>query len=172
MLKQGDLFLFGEITDRASRRFYQQLCYVERLDIEEIKIYICSYGGDVECACAIIDKMKEIGQTKRVITIAAGKAYSAAAIILASGQIRKSYRNSYMMFHPCSYMLPEDSHINHKSYVDFADETYDDLIKQICENCGMGVRSAKNFVEKCKGQFWLTAAEAYKAGIIQEIIGL
>lgn len=170
MLKDGDVFLFGEITEKSTKQLFRQLCFVEQLDIPELRLYICSYGGDVECACAIMDKLEEIGRYKRVKTIAAGKAYSAAAIILAAGQKRLAYQNSYIMFHPCKYGLPEDSHQVQVSYVNFANMTYEDILKKVCKNCGMGVRKTKTFIEKVKHDLWMTADDALKYGIIQEIV--
>jgi ATP-dependent protease ClpP protease subunit len=141
----------------------QHLDYCAQEDIHPT-IYICSDGGDVECAAALVDKILEMEASTYVL----GKAYSAAAIILAAGYERFAQKNACVMFHPCSY-LSEDDHVKHKAYVEFSEKTNELLYRTICENCGMTTRQATAFIKKVNETVWMTAKEAKKQKIVTTI---
>jgi ATP-dependent protease ClpP protease subunit len=168
-LSRGEIFLFGDITERSSKRIYQQLCYLQNKQIP-INMTICSSGGDVESACAIIDKIQEISQELDVKITVAGKAYSSAALILMSAPTRLAYKNSGIMFHPCSYEM-HDYHDQNKKYIEFAEKTYNELMNFVIYQCGLGKNQSKNFIDQSKIGLWLTAEEAKRMKIIHGIIG-
>lgn len=170
LLQQGQVFLIGNITEKKIEQLYKRLCYVENLDCKEVVLHICSGGGDVECANAIIDKMNQIGKQKTIRTIAAGKAQSAAAFIFGFGKIRQSFEHTNFMFHDCYYEMPERSHPQQKSYVEFTTKTEMILLNQLIKHCQIQKRQADAFKELIKNELWLTAAEAKKFKIVQQIV--
>jgi ATP-dependent Clp protease protease subunit len=171
LMEKGKLFLVDEINEKSTKRLLMQLTYLEGLDsVSDISLLICSNGGDVECGSAIVDKLEEVGRTKTITTIASGRCYSAGAIIFGHGQKRLAYKNACLMFHDCCYGLREDSHSKQKAYVDFTEKMYGLAITKMCENCKMSRRTQKMFLEKTKQEFWMTADEALKLGIVEKII--
>lgn len=163
LLSKGSLYLFGDIDVDSTKDLICQLEYCREEGIEPL-VNICSDGGDVECAAAIVDKIIEMEASTKVM----GKAYSAAAIILSAGFDRIATENSCIMFHPCSYMS-EDDHNKHKAYVDFTEKTNELLYRTICENCGMTTRQATGFIKRVNETIWMSAKEARKQKIVTKI---
>lgn len=164
LLKKGNLYLFGDIDVDSTNNLMIQLEYCQQEEIEPL-INICSDGGDVECAAALVDKIIEMQANTKVM----GKAYSAAAIVLSAGFERLSTKNSCVMFHPCSY-TSEDDHNKHKAYVDFTEKTNNLLYRTICENCGMTTRQATAFIKRVDETVWMSAKEAKRQKIVTKIV--
>ena len=62
-----------------------------------IRIYIDSYGGNVDALASMIETMESI--PNKIITICTGKAMSCGAILLAAGDYRFCGKNSRILIH-------------------------------------------------------------------------
>ena len=71
LLDSGRIFIRGEIDEDQEEKFIRSLRYTTHKNIKSIYIYISSDGGDVDCACAMIDEIngsKDIGH--KITTVA------------------------------------------------------------------------------------------------------
>lgn len=169
LLSDGQIFLFEDVNEKSTRRIFKQLYILEKKQIP-ITLNICSSGGDVECACAIMDKIQEIGKKLVVKTVVCGRAHSAAAFIMMSAENRYAYPNANIMFHPCHYGL-SDYHDQNRAVVEFTESTFPEIMRFVTTQAHMGKRQARTFIEKSKIGLWLTSEEAKKMKIIHGIVG-
>lgn len=100
--KQAEIYIFGDITsweylesDVSSYTLARELR--EMQDVDEITIYINSYGGEVAEATAIYNQLKN--HPAKVTTVCSGFACSAASVIFMAGRGRIMNRASRLMIH-------------------------------------------------------------------------
>jgi len=167
LLNERIVFLGGEIDDNVANIIIAQLLHLDHTDSKkDISLYINSPGGSVTAGLAIIDTMNFIKSD--VSTICVGIAASMGALILSSGKKGKRFilPNSEIMIHQVmggTEGQASDIAINAKHIL----RTKDTLNRILAQNTG------KKFdqVEKDSDRdYWMTADEAKKYGIIDEII--
>ena len=116
------IFLREDITKDLAAELSALLFYYDNKSTEEdIRIYFHCNGGDADGLINIYDVMQIIKAP--VQTICLGKAYSAAAILLAAGTKGKrfAFKNSKIMIHGIQCLFPLsgfDSSLA-KNYFDF-----------------------------------------------------
>ncbi len=98
LLKKGNIFLFGDITQETLHAFTTQL-FVLMDQQEEINIYLNSNGGEVLSGLAIYDLIRQYKDKINIYCI--GIAASMGAIILSAGEKgrRFIYPHSKVMIH-------------------------------------------------------------------------
>lgn len=102
MLKRK-LYIVGEITDEAYKRFTRQLSAREAQNLKDVELELVSEGGDPIAALAFAGRIKS---SKCNINITAyGQVASAAVLILAAGDHRRMQANCWMMVHEDSAAL-------------------------------------------------------------------
>jgi ATP-dependent Clp protease protease subunit len=144
-----------------------QLIFLENEDPKkEIKLYINSPGGSVTAAMAIYDTMNHIKPD--VSTVCVGIAASAAAVLLSSGAKGKRYclPNSEVMIHQVmggAEGQATDIAIAAKHIL----RTKENLNKILSKNTGKSIKEVETDAER---DYWMTAEEAKKYGVIDEII--
>lgn len=172
-LKSGQIFISGEIVDETYLRVSQQLRYMNYLEINPVKIFLNSPGGEVENAMAIIDEFRLFQRkdvNKEIWTIAIGQACSSAAFILAYGSRRFATDCASLMIHPMSYDQGEVEHQASFAYAKFAEQLYQDLMMPLAYRCGCKSKKAANkFIESIRDGKWMNAEEAKEFGLIDEI---
>ena len=167
LLRDRIIFLGGGIDDHMANLIIAQLIFLENEDSKkEIKLYINSPGGSVTAAMAIYDTMNHIKPD--VATVCVGIAASAAAVILSSGAKGKRYclPNSEVMIHQVmggAEGQATDIAIAAKHIL----RTKENLNKILSKNTGKSVKEVEADAER---DYWLTAEEAKKYGIVDEII--
>jgi len=163
------LFLSTEMDSDISNIIKAQLLYLEQMDSEEdIKIYIDSPGGSVYSGLGLLDTMEYI--KPEIITINTGLAASMAAVLLCCGADgkRKALRRSRTMIHqPLAgfggYLQASDLEIDAKEINSLKKE----LHTIISERTG---KSYDRVEKDSDRDYWMTAEEALKYGMIDEII--
>lgn len=168
LLNDRIVFLNDEIDTYSSELVKSQLLYLEQLDSKkDIKMYINSPGGSVYDGLGILDTMDYIRPD--VITINTGLAASMAAVILCAGTKgkRKSLKRSRTMIHQpigyTGYAQASDIEIDAREINSLKKELYEILSDRT------GQKYDK--VEKDSDRdYWMTAEESLKYGIIDEII--
>lgn len=91
----NDIYVYGDIIDGSG--IVEQI--QELSGVDEINVYINSFGGDVKESLAIINTLKQSGA--KINTYNMSFACSAAATILLAGDNINVYDNSITMIHPC-----------------------------------------------------------------------
>lgn len=167
LLKERIIFLGEPIDDAVANTLIAQLLFLDaESSKEDIKIYINSPGGSVTSALAMYDTIQHVKAD--VATICIGQAASAAAVLLASGAKGKRFSlpNSRILIH----QIMGGAEGQQKDIVIAANEITrmkDQLNQIISKHTGQPVKKIESDTDR---DFWMTADEAKKYGIIDKII--
>ncbi len=166
LLKQRIIFINSPIEDNMASLVVAQLLFLEAEDPEkDISIYINSPGGVVTAGLAIMDTMNYIKCD--VSTICIGQAASMGAVLLAAGTKGKriALPNSRVMIHqPLGGAEGQASDI--KIAAQEILKIRDVLNKILAEATGKTLKKIEDDTDR---NFFMTAEEALKYGIIDEI---
>ena len=161
------LWVAGPVNDRMSTIVQAQLLFLDQQDSKKrITMHIDSPGGSVKSGLSIVDTMSV---TKAPIaTINTGMAASMGSVLLGAGTkgMRSSLRFSRTMLHQSSGGAMgniQDARITMKEW----EKTNQILFELLGEYCG---KSAEQVAQDAQRDLWLSADEALKYGIIDEII--
>ncbi len=166
LLKERIVFLGGPIDDHVANLVIAQLLFLEAEDPKkEVFLYINSPGGSVSAGMAILDTMNYVKPD--IATVCVGIAASAAAVILSAGKQGKRYSlpNSEIMIHQVMGGVEgqaTDIAIAAKHIL----RTKENLNKILAKNSGKTPDQVEKDAER---DYWMTADEAKKYGIIDEI---
>jgi len=167
LLKERIIFLGGPITDPVANTIIAQLLFLDHEDSKkDIKLYINSPGGSVTAGLAIYDTMQFI--KPNVSTVCVGMAASMAAVLLATGERGKriALPNSQIMLHQ-----PMGGFEGQASDIEISAKQILKIKKQINEILGRHTKQPFAKIDKDTDRdFYLSAEEAKKYGIIDEIV--
>lgn len=166
LLKDRIIFLTGEINDNTANIIISELLYLDSLGTEDICLYINSPGGSVTSGMAIYDTMNYIKSDVRTIVV--GMAASMAAFLLCCGQKGKrcALENSEIMIHqPLGGVQGQATDI--KIAAQRILKLKDKLNKILSEKTN---QSLKKIVKDTDRDNYMSASEAKKYGLIDEII--
>ena len=168
LLEDRIIFLSTDIDDYTCNLIKAQLLFLEIESDEDIKIYIDSGGGSVYSGLGLIDVMEFIKPD--IITVNTGLAASMAAVILCSGTKgkRRALRRSRTMIHQPmsgfgSYAQASDIEIESREMNSIKKELYE----IISQNTGQNYDKVYKDGDR---DYWMTAIEAKKYGMIDEIV--
>ena len=167
LLNERIIFLGGEIDDNVANLIIAQLLFLDHEDSKkDIYLYINSPGGVVTSGLAIIDTMNFIKSD--VSTICVGIAASMGAMILSAGQKGKRFAlpNSDIMIHQIIGGVEgqaSDIEITAKKIL----KKKELLNKILSQNTGKPIEQVSKDTDR---DHWMTADEAKKYGIIDDII--
>lgn len=167
LLKDRIIFLGSDVNEASANTIVAQLLFLQAQDSKkDIYFYINSPGGSVYDALAIYDTMRYV--TNDVQTVGIGVQASAAAFLLSSGTKGKRFLlpNSTVMIHqPSSGTRGKvtDQEIDLKESLRIKRL----LESLMAENTGQKLARVHEDMERDK---WLTAAEAKKYGIVDDVI--
>ena len=167
LLKDRIIFLGGGIDDHVANLVVAQLLFLESQDSEkDIFMYVNSPGGHVAAGLAIIDTMNHV--KPKVATVCVGVAASMGAMILSSGEQSKRYAlpNAEVMIHqPLGGVQGQASDIEITAQNIL--RTRDKLNQMLAQNTGQELDKIAKDVDR---DFWMTAEEAKKYGIVDDIM--
>jgi ATP-dependent Clp protease protease subunit len=167
LLEDRIIFLSTEIDDYVCNIIKAQLLYLEMESDEDIEIYIDSPGGSVYSGLGLLDVMDYVKPD--IVTMNTGLAASMAAVILCSGTKgkRKSLKRSRTMIHQPlgygGYAQASDMEIEAKEINSLKKELYE----IISERTG---QTYDKVYKDSDRDYWMTAIDAKKYGMIDEII--
>ena len=167
LLEDRIIFLSTDVDDYVCNIIKAQLLYLEMESDKDIKIYIDSGGGSVYSGLGLLDVMDFVKPD--IITVNTGLAASMAAVILCSGTKgkRKALRRSRTMIHQplgyTGYAQATDMEIEAKEINSLKKELYE----IISDTTGQVYDKVYKDSER---DYWMTASEAKKYGMIDEII--
>jgi len=167
LLKDRIIFLGQDVNEATANLVVAQLLFLQAEDSKkDIFFYINSPGGSVYDALAIYDTMNYV--TNDIQTVGIGVQASAAAILLCSGKKGKRYMlpNATAMIHqPTSGTKGRvtDQEIDLKESL-----RVKKLIESIvAKNTNHTVKKIHDDMER---DFWMTAEEAKKYGLVDKVI--
>ena len=166
LLKTRTVMVTDEVTKKMAQQVMTQLLLLEAENNDDIKMYINSPGGDADAGFAIFDMMRFV--KPKIKAICAGVAASAAVIILlgARKENRLSLPNARVLIHQPSTGI-------HGTAADIQIEASEILKCREKINRLISVETGQT-VEKVesdtKRNFWMSAEEALKYGLVRKII--
>jgi len=166
MLKTRTILLSGQINKNLAEKTIRQLLLLEAMGDEPIRIFIDSPGGDADAGFAIFDMIRFV--KPEVWTVGMGLVASAAAIIqLASPKERRvGLPNSHYLIHqPLSGIrgVATDIEIHAKEL----EKLREKINLLISEETGISCEQVEKDTDR---DYWMTAEEAEKYGLISRII--
>lgn len=167
LLKDRIIFLGSDVNEASANTIVAQLLFLQAQDSKkDIFFYINSPGGSVYDALAIYDTMQYI--TNDVQTVGIGVQASAAAFLLSSGTKGKRFALPHS-----TVMIHQPSSGTRGKVTDQQIDLEESLrIKKLLETIMAGNTGQKpeKIHEDMERDKWLTAEEAKKYGLIDEII--
>ena len=166
LLKTRTVMVTDEVTKKMAQHIMTQLLLLEAENDDDIKMYINSPGGDADAGFAIFDMMRFV--KPKIKAICAGVAASAAVIILlgARKENRLSLPNARVLIHQPSTGI-------HGTAADIQIEATEILKcrEKINRLISVETGQAMEKVESdTKRNFWMSAEEALKYGLVRKII--
>jgi len=167
LLEERIIFLAGPIDDYVANLIIAEILLLASKDSQkDIKLYINSPGGSVTAGLAIYDTMQYISCD--VSTICVGMAASMAAVLLAAGAKGKRFTlpNAEVLLHqPMGGITGQASEIEigAKQILKIKAKLNQILAKHIS-------KPLKNIENDTDRDFYLSAEEAKKYGVVDEVI--
>ncbi|MFA5870650.1 MAG: ATP-dependent Clp endopeptidase proteolytic subunit ClpP [Candidatus Paceibacterota bacterium] len=167
LLKERIIFLGGAIDDEVANSIIAQFLFLDHEDSKkEIQFYLNTPGGSVHAGLAVYDTMQHVKAP--VSTICVGIAASMGSVLLASGAKGKRFAlpNSEIMIHqPMSGVEGQasDIEISAKHILRIKERINQILSKHTGQKY-------EKIEEDADRDFWLSADEAKRYGIVDEII--
>lgn len=167
LLKDRIIFLGTAIDDNVANLVIAQMLFLQTENPErDINLYVNSPGGSATAGLAIYDTMQFLKCD--ITTYCMGQAASAAAILLASGAAGKRYAlpNSRIMLHQPwggAEGSASDINIRAKEITRLKELINDVLVKHTGQD-------RKKIEEDTDRDFFMSAEEAKKYGVIDEVI--
>lgn len=161
------LFLGVPIDDYVSNIIQAQLLFLESTDpSKDIQVYMNTPGGGVHAGLGIYDTMQYISPD--IATICTGMAASMGAILLAAGTPgkRSALTHSRVMIHqPMGGVQGQatDIEITAREITKLKKELYEILAKHTSN-------TFKKIEKDSDRDYWMTAEEAKKYGMIDEVL--
>lgn len=160
------LWVAGPVNDNMSTIVQAQLMFLDTTSAGDITMHIDSPGGSVKSGLSMVDVMDYIKCDIR--TINTGMAASMGSVLLGAGTKgkRMSLKHSTTMLHQSSGGFSgniQDAEIDWKNW----QEVNKELFVLLGEYCG---KKPEVVMKDATRDFWLSATEAKKYGIIDEII--
>lgn len=102
--KRADFYIYGDITSwpwlESDVSAYSMVAALNELDdVDEIRVYINSYGGECAEGLAIYTALRRWAERARVVTYADGFACSIASVIFMAGDERVMSEAALLMIH-------------------------------------------------------------------------
>lgn len=160
------IWVSGQVDNRMSTIVQAQLLFLDNLGDGDISMYIDSPGGSVKSGLSMVDVMDYIKSD--ISTVNAGLAASMGSILLGAGTRgkRTSLRFSRTMLHQSSGGFSgniQDAVIDMEEWGKINDQLFE-LLGEYCD------KSPEMVKKDSERNMWLSAKEAKKYGIIDEII--
>lgn len=167
----ADLYIYGDITsfrllnsDVSSYSLSQEL--KELKDVEQINVYINSYGGEVAEGLAIYNALKR--HSANVTTIADGFACSIASVIFAAGDERLMSEASLLMIHNAWSYANGDSNDLRKQ-ADDLEKITQASIKSYMSITNSSEEKIKQMMDE---ETWLDGNEAIELGFATRLVNV
>lgn len=166
LLKTRTIMVADEVNKKMAQQIMAQLILMEAENDEDIKIFINSPGGDADAGFAIFDMMRFV--KPKVKAICTGVAASAAVIILLGSkkENRFSSPNARVLIHQPSTGI-------HGTAADIQIEASEIIKCREKINRLIAVETGQTFEKvgsDTKRNFWMSAEEALKYGLVNKII--
>jgi len=162
----GELLIYGIIgdwlwDDVSPKQFKEDLDALS--DVEEIRVFINSDGGDVFAGQAIYSMLKR--HKAKISVYIDGLAASIASVIAMAGDVVYMPKNAMMMVHNPWTIARGDAN-EFRELAEVLDKVRDSLIVVYQDKTGL---EREEIIELLDAETWMTAEEAVEKGFADEI---
>jgi len=166
LLKTRTIMVTDEVNKKMAQQIMTQLILLETENNDDIKMFINSPGGDADAGFAIYDMMRFV--KPKINAICAGVVASAAVIILlgAKKENRFSLPSARILIHQPStgiHGTASDIQIEANEILKCREK----INRLISGETGQTVEKVES---DTKRNFWMSAEEAIKYGLVNKII--
>jgi ATP-dependent Clp protease protease subunit len=167
LMKSRTIIASRQVSDRMAQDVITRLLLLEQQDPKApITVYINSPGGSADSGFAIYDAMKMVSCPIRTVVV--GLCASAGVTLFMGGDKGQKYATPYsrfMLHQPSTGAIgaASDLEITAKEILRIR-EVYAEIIQR-----EMGIEKEK-LLEDANRDFWLSAADAKKYGLVDKII--
>ena len=166
--RSADINIYGDITSYewmdSDVSSYSIKKEIDELDVDEINVYINSYGGEVAEALAIYSALKR--HSARIHTYCDGFACSAATIIFCAGDDRTMGSLALFMIHNCMMYAGMANANELRKFAEDADTVNQSSIEAYKRVSNLSEDDIKAMMD---AETWLTARECLGYGFATEI---
>jgi len=169
-LKRREIFLWGEINDESAEAIVKKILYFDGQATEDITIFINSPGGVISSGLAIYDAMQFAKSD--IATICMGQAASMASVLLTAGAKgkRSVWEHARVLIHQ---PLISGNMFGPASDIQIQAEEMlrlrENLNQMLADHTGQPL---KKIVEDTDRDFFMSAEEAKKYGIVDKVIAV
>lgn len=167
-LKRREIYLWGEVNDESAESIVKKILFFDGQNNDDITMYINSPGGVISSGLAIYDAMQYAGSA--VSTVCMGQAASMAAVILCAGTKGKRlvWEHGRVLIHQPlisgnMFGPASDIQIQAEEMLRIRDNLNEILVTHTGQ-------SIKKIIEDTDRDFFMSADEAKKYGIIDKIV--
>jgi len=157
--------LKGPITAASVAPIISAIKGMNELTHQDIFIIINSPGGSVVDGLELIDTIQALDA--RVYCAIESEAYSMAAILSQFCYRTFIHKHAAVMFHEASYSIPYDSAARIYQVVQFITKYLDNVDADVAHQMGISTHSYQYMAKK---NWWLTAEEAAKYGVVDGVL--
>lgn len=166
LMMERIIWVAGEVNDHMSTIVQAQLMFLDSLDNNDITMHIDSPGGSVKSGLSMVNVMEYIKSDIR--TICTGMAASMGSVLLGAGTKGKrgALEDSEIMLHQSSGGAVgniQDAEITMKWWKKKNERLFE-LLGRYCD------KTKEQVMLDASRDFWLTAEEGVKYGIIDEVV--
>lgn len=167
-LKRREIFLWGEINDESAESIVKKILYFDGQGAEDITLFINSPGGVISSGLAIYDAMQFAKSD--IATVCMGQAASMASVLLTAGTKgkRSVWEHARVLIHQ---PLISGNMFGPASDIQIQAEEMlrlrENLNQMLADHTGQPL---KKIVEDTDRDFFMSADEAKKYGIVDKVI--
>ena len=171
------ILMYGDVNEERSAEMIvgiislsEQKLKEGRERLDDMKIYVSTYGGSADDMMSIYDIMRLAKNKCDIQTIGMGKVMSAGTLILAAGTKgkRKIMKNCRVMIHAVSAGSVGPIH-NLQNEMEEIQAIQDAYIRCLVAETDLTKRQLKKLLDQ-KVNIYLTAEEAVEYGLADEVI--
>ncbi|HMA65277.1 MAG TPA: ATP-dependent Clp protease proteolytic subunit, partial [Chitinispirillaceae bacterium] len=169
-LKRREIFLWGEINDESAEAIVKKILYFDGQGTDDITIFINSPGGVISSGLAIYDAMQFAKAD--IATVCMGQAASMASVLLTAGAKgkRSVWEHARVLIHQPlisgnMFGPASDIQIQAEEMLRLREK----LNQMLADHTGQPL---KKIVEDTDRDFFMSADEAKKYGIVDKVISV
>jgi len=174
--EQRSIMFVGEVNEEKAADLISALLVLSQEkpggeeEIDDIKLYISTYGGSAHEMFAVYDVMNYCKQFCDIETIGVGKVMSAGTLILAAGSKgkRRLGRNCQVMIHSVNGGSIGELH-SLQNEMEQMKNLQDSYIQCLADETAMTKRQIRRLINR-KVNVYLSSSEAIEKGLADEVI--
>lgn len=166
LTRTRSIIISGEINQKVAERVLRQLLYLQELSTDPIKVFLNTQGGHVESGDTIYDMFRFV--KPEIIVIGSGWVASAGITIYLGAKKENRYslpNTRYLIHQPSGGVRGQATDIQ----IEAAElvKTRKRINELISRETGQPLEKVERDTER---NFWMSAEEAQKYGIVSKII--